>query len=80
MDTKLGTVWVAPGEGATVARLFEDAENLLMRLSGATPLTKSAFQNLAKQIKALGQDHRTDLALTGAPLTDYDLKRIAVCE
>ena len=75
----LGTKWVAPGEGATVRDLMEAlpynkpliGDSLCLRIEARTHLN-------AKM--GLGLEAKTNLALAGGPLTNYDLRRIAVCE
>ncbi len=77
-----GTTWVAPGEGATVVELLN------MRWEGdyfgyrATPTGSyiEAAEHLDRLWDHHGEGYRTNLALTGAPLLEYDLRRIAVCE
>ena len=66
----LGTKWVAPGEGATAVEL-EDV------VGSASEQGRQFWQHLHELQVRGGQ---TNLALTGEPLTDYDLRRIAVCE
>ncbi len=74
MDAKLGTAWVAPREGAKVLALKDrialEADWMGDRLA----------QDALLHLSALDNEHKTNLALTGSPLTDYDLKRIAACE
>ena len=66
----LGTKWVAPGEGATAVEL-EDAIGSWRECGGGLWVHLHELQVRGGQ---------TNLALTGEPLTDYDLSRIAVCE
>jgi hypothetical protein len=71
-----GTEWTEPGQGDSVgklqAELFEDS---------TLPLTDKAFQNLAvlvrTKIGAFDWQRRTNLRLTGSPLTAQDLENIA---
>lgn len=73
--SRLGTVWVAPGEGATLRQLIEFAGAngqrtsvfRLWDLSGAQPddvLTGAMF------------DRRTNLRLTGERWQPYDTERL----
>ncbi len=72
MTAGIGTEWVAPGKGATAKELRD-----------AIPksLEKPVDEGMALgHLFGMDPDHITNLALTGAPLTAYDLKRIAACE
>jgi len=70
---ELGTLWVAPGMGATV-------DELLASLQGAQHLAgwEAAAANLLRLKNERGEDWRTNLALmTGWPLQEYDMARMA---
>lgn len=64
---RLGTYWVAPGQGATVTELRE-------AFTAATP-----DSTVWPKAISSGYGQRTNLALTGRPLQPYDLERIAAC-
>jgi hypothetical protein len=64
-DGVSGTRWTAPGEGATAGELVRAAQL-------ARPLLKEYRYPTPRGWKA-----RTNLALTGAPLTAEDVQRIA---
>lgn len=73
-----GTEWTEPGQGAT-------AENLRRAVhDAAIPGVESskAILNLQTMYGRIGFDgpSRTNLRLTGQPLTSEDLKRIAECK
>lgn len=78
-----GTEWTAPGQGATVKRI-------VAALSDMDPAKQTAFECAAwncalSHLPAGSADavknlRRTNLRLTGSPLTAEDLKRIAECE
>lgn len=76
MSEKLGTVWVAPGMGATGADL--------VKAIGTMPTDDRVFSLLwlaaIQRVNQVNLALRTNLALTGEPLTGYDLRRIAVCD
>jgi len=65
---KAGTIWVAPNEGATSGELFEALHNVERQTSQVIVL----FNRLIRRPNNL----RTNLSLTGEPLTDYDIRRI----
>jgi hypothetical protein len=78
-----GTEWTDPGQGATVMQLKEavatinlegdsyvDATGHLLQI--ATRVSSDAYM-----VTGLDWDYRTNLRLTGAPLTAEDLRRIA---
>ncbi len=85
-----GTEWTEPGQGATCGELFDW---LLRESSEQTPQGYAASQNLLRIYNPTGllydaytaSSHTpeacwhiaTNLRLTGAPLTDEDLVRIA---
>jgi len=74
MEAKLGTRWVGKGEGATVKDLHH-----FIWTAHPRPLDDAwgqAMTNLHKKLDS----KKTNIALTGEPLTDDDLKRIAECE
>ena len=73
MEPKPGTKWVGKGEGATV-------KNIDRRLPGDSDLENHAIGRCFDLYLAYGVEHRTNLALTGEPLNDEDLKRISECE
>lgn len=75
----LGTSWDAPGNGATVVELWDQLEAFLSDNHRASEKTRAAFANLSWMIKKRGQEYRTNLALTGKPICDYDLERICIC-
>lgn len=75
MNAGIGTKWVAPGKGATIQKLTDAIRATYGMDSGGT--LDDAWERL---ITLYDLDHRTNLALTGAPLSVYDLKRIAACE
>lgn len=60
----MGTQWVAPGRGATVRELLDEAPAYIV----AGPEWRGLRGIL---------DRRTSLALTGEPLVAYDLERMA---
>jgi hypothetical protein len=74
------TYWVKPGTGASIVELWDAGEAFLVKTGRASELTRSAFSRLSRMIKAFGQDYRTNLAVTGEPLTSYDVERISKCE
>jgi hypothetical protein len=66
-----GTEWTEPGQGATLRNLF------------AAPIACAAYRKaiLLHQIDGTRNFcKRTNLRLTGHPLTAQDLDRIAKCE
>ena len=69
-----GTKWVAPGEGATTIEIAKAVWH--------PPYTDNKKKALLRMrdIHTGPVQQKTNLALTGEPLTDYDLRRIAVCE
>jgi hypothetical protein len=79
--TRQGTAWTEPGQGATLQGLWD-----------ALPSAKSSSEYRSVPRRRLGKlalspgtssgtwSHRTNLLLTGAPLTAEDVKRIAKCE
>lgn len=74
-ETKQGTKWVGKGEGAK--RI-----DLMRLLDTVDPRSDSAWDRLLF-LSNMGNGDKympTNLALTGEPLTDEDLKRIAECE
>lgn len=72
----LGTNWVHPGSGATVAELLKAHRHTT---HCPKPLRKQAKVKLAVLSIMRGREYSTNLALTGAVLADYDLERIAQC-
>ncbi len=76
MSTAIGTEWVAPGQGATLMALNKATWPIEW-----TPRKKRADKHLyALSMKHKTTEYKTNLALTGAALTAYDLTRIAACE
>ena len=73
-DATLGTEWCAPGKGATAGMLSTMARAALHYLNhnddGRAWIHADSF----------GAFRRTNLRLTGRPLTAADLERIARCE
>lgn len=76
----VGTFWTKPGTGASIVELWDAGEAFLVKMGRASELTRAAFLRLSRMIKAFGQDYRTNLAVTGEPLTPYDVERISTCE
>ncbi len=74
LNDRLGTVWVAPGEGATVQEISD-----AIRASYGIALG-GGLDAAWPRLVDLGLKHVTNLALKGTPLSAYDLKRIAVCD
>lgn len=73
-----GTEWTEPGQGAT----WRDLRGVLRRnasyrIKGSPSYEADWHVALRAQRQAAGYDRRTNLRLTGAPLTAEDLKRIA---
>lgn len=68
---KHGTAWTGPGEGAT----WSDIGSALHFY----PLTYDSWGRWALVIPQPGlyDDRRTNLRLTGEPLNEYDIRRIA---
>ena len=79
-----GTAWTEPGQGATVPELRAALMSDYYSPNRTAAKTHEDFSEtmftLDDRIFA-GEDdsHRTNLALTGHPLTADDLKRIAEC-
>jgi len=72
---KLGTVWVAKGEGATVEAL-RDA------IRAAYHHVEDMVAHVRRTYNALGehsQQTMSNLALTGHPLCLYDYERMRYC-
>jgi hypothetical protein len=69
IKAKLGTDWVGKGEGATISEILAAKRLLPTKIS--RHLWKISLSKL---------HHKTNLILTGEPLTDEDLARIAQCE
>jgi len=65
--SKLGTRWVAPGEGSTPSEIYDAVDQ-------ADLLTSITEERLRKLIAA--GNRKTSLLLTGKPLQDYDGDRI----
>ncbi len=66
-----GTRWTAPGEGDAIITILRTV-NLYIKRSEAREIAKDRLFKLSKAI-----DYRTNLALTGEPLTAEDIQRIA---
>lgn len=66
--TKLGTVWIDPGQGATTRELAEKVNEGMYDYMG------DALDNLDRL--TYDTSYRTNLALTGEPLTSSDVRRI----
>ncbi len=71
-----GTEWTEPGQGATVAELRQK----FGRIMTLTTKEADAVMGLLDNGKRKDWSVRTNLRLTGAPLTAEDLKRIAECK
>jgi hypothetical protein len=74
-----GTAWTEPGQGATFAELYAYIVN-----DRAERVCKGLLLHYAKRFDP-GVDvdawtRRTNLRLTGAPLTSTDLENIAKCK
>jgi len=65
--SKLGTSWVAPGEGSAPSEILDAVDR-------ADRLTEIMEETLRRLIAA--GDHKTNLLLTGKPIQDYDGARI----
>ena len=68
----LGTVWVAPGEGATISQL-RLALTTARAVGGDRRMAESALDLLGSRMDVQA---RTRLALTGEFLQSYDCDRI----
>ena len=83
-ENKLGTRWVAPGEGATISQLYD----LCQKREDVDNESHFAIEALASEAAELRMgrgienswEHPSNLALTGSPLTATDLERIASAE
>jgi hypothetical protein len=77
---KQGTTWTEPGSGSTVLELrqaINASSYFSHRYHGGRPIAEQAYNRLADRSDA---EATTNLKLTGAPLNEYDLRRLEVCE
>ena len=72
--TPQGTIWVGKGEGAMTIEIATEIHKV-----EPSAKTERAFERLV-EIDPNCQAIRTNLRLTGSPLTPYDLERISQCE
>lgn len=76
-----GTAWTKPGQGATVCDLLSGLRN---RIGAEHVAAKRAARLYLYSLSVEGHHEcgcsRTNLRLTGAPLTEYDIRRIEQCE
>jgi hypothetical protein len=86
VHTPPGTAWTAPGQGADASALWDAIgvyrERFAAECGGdqhKDPDTYDADKRL-EFFGLKGENPRTNLRLTGSPLTADDLKRIAECE
>jgi len=81
MEAKLGTRWVGKREGATLDQISQVLEPP-RGMRGDLRLRRAHRQLILLHLKhhPLCWNHKTNLALTGLPLTAEDLKRIAEFE
>lgn len=80
-ETKLGTKWVGKGEGATVGEIEILCERFILSYPWQMHMVMIRLcQKILNCLRYKNKDNKTNLALTGEPLTDEDLKRIAECE
>lgn len=79
-----GTAWTAPGQGAELLQLAKAAGFKLLYEPSKADLANEMLAHLDAQAHTSEQDTdweaKTNLSLTGAPLTPEDLERIAKCE
>lgn len=72
-----GTSWTGPGQGATIVELWRETLRAdvptNMQLDAAGALNRLRAPITTQE----GWSRRTNLTLTGQPLTAYDVKRIA---
>jgi hypothetical protein len=73
---KLGTEWCAPGSGAHVGELGAAARSYEVAHRLGACAADIAIVKLSRHHAGF----RTNLRLTGRPIQDYDLRRIADCE
>jgi hypothetical protein len=71
-EQRCGTTWAGPEKGATVQELIEAT-----RVEGGASVSTDHGRRLFTLAYRCGADYRTNLALTGLPITYYDLRRIA---
>jgi len=69
----LGTKWVAPGKGNTVKELL-----IAIFTRNTESNWTEAERHLTSNNRSFGSP--TNIMLTGERVTNYDLRRIAVCE
>ena len=67
MNNKLGTKWVAPGEGDSMADLRTAAAEVFGYLKDCDKFNHNPGR-------------LTNLALTGEPMTQYDIERMIHCD
>lgn len=80
IEPKPGTKWVGKGEGAKISS-FNMALFLRNKYDQLYKMAKFHLRSMADFNTVRSHlNYRTNLALTGEPLTDEDLKRIAECE
>jgi len=72
------TFWTAPREGASV----RDLQAKIITGTDERQDVNAAVGNIRNMLLTFGLDHRTNLGLLGDHyyLTNYDLRRIEVCE
>lgn len=87
-----GTEWTEPGQGATLGELFDACEagipkdRISAEFSGLTIRDNEGMRQARQKAFECGTpsrarwEQRTNLRLTGSPLTAEDLKRIEQCE
>jgi hypothetical protein len=75
--TSLGTVWVAPGEGATVREMLGVLLMNALAEGWVCSREEKAAESRFRGISSSMMDTRTNLALTGNPLLDYDFVRMS---
>lgn len=79
-ETKLGTRWVGKGEGASLPDLRKEVQDFCTNANRVNRC-RAAWYHIQRHFpNAVYSCWITNLALTGEPLTDEDLKRIAECE
>lgn len=77
---KLGTKWTGDGEGATVYGITRAVHGAIH--AGSASRVQQAIDEAHDLLHSLwtpigrGQNRRTNLALTGSPLTEQDIARI----
>ena len=71
-DKCYGTAWVEPGQGATPRELIEAADDANADAPKGSPWGWFGHIKFSRY-----RSYRTNLALTGHPLTADDLRRIA---